>query len=495
MGRNVELDLRELWVVAYDDLPDVVASDFVHRDVDAGPPNTQRDDPDPIIRWDDDVADLTVLDVRNSDGSAPPTAQRRRIGVAIAAAAAAAIVVVVGLVVIDENRDSAVTEPVLEPSMIDSFTWSRVPDDLAGVRADGGWFMPSVVAGGPGFVAVGGAPEGAAVWTSTDGASWSRVPHDDAIFASGSMSSVIVGGPGLIAVGAEESEDGSMDAAVWTSPDGVTWSSVSHDEAVFGGPGDQWMSDVTLGGPGLVVVGHETTTRGAHRSHPAVWTSADGVIWSRVPPSDSVPRGDREQFMTAVTAGGPGLVAVGGGDGDATIPTVWTSPDGINWSEVPGQAAFAGGSGGYPQISSVTTGGPGLVAVGWIDYQAAVWTSPDGVAWSRVPHDDSIFGESWTSMSEVIDVGSGLIAVGVSNGHAAVWTSPDGAVWSRVPHDETLFGAPISPDQLEQGSDFGVRFGMTAVAAGPSGLVAVGSEGPANTAPDDGIVWIATPGK
>jgi hypothetical protein len=96
-------------------------------------------------------------------------------------------------------------------------------------------------------------------------------------------------------------------------------------------------------------------------------------------------------------------------------------------------------------------------------------------------------------MSDVIDVGSGLIAVGVSHGQAAVWTSPDGVVWSRVPHDEALFGAPIPTEVLGRASDHGVRYGMTAVAAGPSGLVAVGADGPDNAAPEDGIVWIAEP--
>jgi hypothetical protein len=96
-------------------------------------------------------------------------------------------------------------------------------------------------------------------------------------------------------------------------------------------------------------------------------------------------------------------------------------------------------------------------------------------------------------MSDVIDVGSGLIAVGVSHGQAAVWTSPDGVAWSRVPHDEALFGAPISPERLAQAADQGARYGMTAVAAGPSGLVAVGSDGSVGGPPDDAIVWIAEP--
>ncbi len=68
------------------------------------------------------------------------------------------------------------------------------------------------------------------------------------------MSSVAVGGPGLVAVGAAGPFD-DLDAAVWTSPDGITWSRVPHDEAVFGRGGDQEIFIVTAGGPGLVAVG------------------------------------------------------------------------------------------------------------------------------------------------------------------------------------------------------------------------------------------------
>ncbi len=75
------------------------------------------------------------------------------------------------------------------------------------------------------------------------------------------MHSVTVGGRGLVAVGEE-----LLGAAVWTSADGVTWSRVSLDDATFGGGG---MSSVTVGGRGLVAVG------GAH-SEAAVWIAGDG---------------------------------------------------------------------------------------------------------------------------------------------------------------------------------------------------------------------------
>ncbi|GAG99392.1 unnamed protein product, partial [marine sediment metagenome] len=81
-------------------------------------------------------------------------------------------------------------------------TWSRVCDDAAGF---GGAAMWSIASGGPGLVAAGGeygysdelgfwTPEDiqpllerggdgdAVAWTSRDGASWTRVPHDEAVF-------------------------------------------------------------------------------------------------------------------------------------------------------------------------------------------------------------------------------------------------------------------------------------------------------------------------
>ena len=86
---------------------------------------------------------------------------------------------------------------------------------------------------------------------------------------------------------------------------------------------------------------------------------------------------------------------------------------------------------------------------------------------------------------------AGLIAVGVDNGQAAIWTSPDGVNWSRVPHDETLFGTPLATDILAQAADHGARYGITAITAGPSGLVAIGADGPG--APLDAVIWNAAP--
>jgi hypothetical protein len=50
-------------------------------------------------------------------------------------------------------------------------------------------------------VAVGSDESDAAVWTSVNGSTWSRVPHNEAIFGEAEMSNVTAGGSDLVAVG------------------------------------------------------------------------------------------------------------------------------------------------------------------------------------------------------------------------------------------------------------------------------------------------------
>jgi hypothetical protein len=312
-----------------------------------------------------------------------------------------------------------------------------MPDNDQVLGVPGDQEMSSVTAGGPGLVAVGqdwsrAYGSRAAVWTSVDGVKWSRVVHDEAVFGDASVFSVIEGGPGLVAVGSTEPGDNrsmpfNVDAVVWTSVDGLTWSRVPHDETVFGGSDDQHMWSVTAGGPGLVAVGTDG-------SDAAVWTSVDGFTWSRVPHDETVFGGGAEQSMFSVTVGGPGLVAVGWDGSDEDFDAaVWTSVDGITWFRVPHDETVFGGD-STQTMEAVTVGGPGLVAVGRDgpgsdssppapSSHAAVWTSIDGITWSRVPHDEAVFGGgAGYSMGSVTVGGPGLVAIGQNDrGHVMVW--------------------------------------------------------------------------
>ena len=298
---------------------------------------------------------------------------------------------------------------------VDGFTWLRVPHDEA-VFGNAG--INSVAVGGPGLVAVGDINSGvdgeeSAVWTSVDGLTWSR---HVGVFEGGDPGVVTAGAAGLVALGGD---------AVWTSVDGITWSRVAHDEAVFDlqlGDGNGVMS-VVVGGPGLVAVGSEGLNSDAPtgRARAVVWTSVDGLTWSRVPHDEAVFGGPGDQGMFDVTVGGPGLVAVGE---DAQGAPVWTSVDGLTWSRVPpDEEVFAthGVATSAPKvkIEALIAAGPGLVAGGG---GGPLWTSVDGVTWSRVLDDEGLFGGvDDGGMIDMTVGGPGLVAVGVLGSNAAVW--------------------------------------------------------------------------
>ena len=166
----------------------------------------------PTRRSDDLMIDY--FQQRPDQGTAP-SQQMGWSGVVVVVAAI--ILVVVGaavvangnsrVVVADPASAPSATDPVATPTVdepvaspgVDESTPSNersgVPEDPPVFRA-----MFGVTVGGPGLVAVGGR-RNAAVWTSIDGITWSRLPHDEAVFGSAWMNAVIVGGPGLLAVG------------------------------------------------------------------------------------------------------------------------------------------------------------------------------------------------------------------------------------------------------------------------------------------------------
>ena len=379
---------------------------------------------------------------------------RRRSAWGVVAGAAALVLVLVGSVGLfgrsnvdrTESDSPANTPPTSAAASspanpFPSSSWSRVTPDESVFDSSG---LTDITAGGPGLVGLGEYEGLASVWTSTDGTAWSRTRLDGAV-VGGSANAVTAGGPGLVAVGGphwfcefHSGSDCEGSAVVWTSTDGVTWVLTSDDEEVFGGPGAQIMNSVTVGGPGLVAVG-STGSVGDSKGNmaadvdAAVWTSVDGITWSRIVHDDLVFGGEGVQTMESVTAAGPGLVAVGGN-------TIWTSVDGTTWVRVPYQNAVFGGG----DIDGVTAGGPGVVAVGSANGRAAVWTSANGRKWSRVL-DAPILDTS--RLRAVSAGGPGLVAVGstehgeaVDRELAVAWTSVDGTTWLRVSHDEALFG-------------------------------------------------------
>jgi hypothetical protein len=94
---------------------------------------------------------------------------------------------------------------------------------------------------------------------------------------------------------------------------------------------------------------------------PEVWISRDLLHWTRV----TLPSAAGETLgVTAVTIGGPGLVAIGEGfSGDATVKASWTSTDGMTWTRV----QDAGLTAGQMWLLEATANGEVTFASGRVD--------------------------------------------------------------------------------------------------------------------------------
>lgn len=274
----------------------------------------------------------------------------------------------------------------------------------------------------------------------------------------GVMEAVTAGGPGFVAVGDGCAKgDKRCHAAVWTSVDGLTWRRVPDSPVFDVGPyvasrrGE--MTDVIPGGPGLIAVGRELLL---NERRTVVWTSPDGLTWTRAADSPSFERGTIE----AVTAGGPGYVAVGSEIvGTLAVAAVWTSVDGVAWERVPGDPAFdLGGPGhfndgrAHAAMTDVVAGGPGLVAVGSVctptggDCRAAVWTSSDATHWARIADGPVFDGD----MYGVTQWSGGLVAVGAQGGGKSprAWVSSDGTDWTTADEIEGVDGTYTAVESL-----------------------------------------------
>ena len=183
---------------------------------------------------------------------------------------------------------------------------------------------------------------------------------------------------------------------------------------------------------------------------------------------------DPELAVNALAASNGMQVAVGGANG---FPAAWTSVDGgSSWRPAVGQIPAVLGRPGIQQLTSVTHGLAGWLAVGHVTAAAAehpvVIASADGQVWSAADG-AAAFTDSGLYPEQAVAGTSGYVIVGyqVAGGRtiAAAWWSADLAGWQRA---ADAVSAPGGPGALDGP---GASRQMLAVTAGPQGFVAVGS--------------------
>jgi serine/threonine protein kinase len=275
-------------------------------------------------------------------------------------------------------------------------------------------------------------------WSTTGGVRWTRSSSPDLSTGQGQIRDFVSLGSTLLAVGGTGPLN-AQDASVWTSADGRSWTMV--DDEALQASGDQQIWSVHNAGGRFIGVGY-TTEDGSYDA--AVWTSRDGLDWVRVDPATFAETG--VQLMKAVSGGTDGmpLVAVGceddfskcdlGGDSDAAV---WISDDGESWDKVELERKGVVGD-GIQTMFGLTRQGDTFVASGTAtantgDLDAAVWTSTDGRSWNPRLHPAYLIADlggppddqAIRALTPFHRQGLSFVAVGVTEDA----TDQDGAIW------------------------------------------------------------------
>lgn len=271
-----------------------------------------------------------------------------------------------------------------------------------------------------------------------------------AAFGTGSVSDALPVGSGIVAVGT--ASIGGRDAvAVWSSIDGLSWTRAPSDLAFL----DTTAGRLAERGTRVVLAAFSCPPGGIYCGDSLLFVTVAGGPWQAA-------TGITAGSYQAVVAGGPGFVAVGTDQEVGGVSgVVATSIDGFSWTEtMPG--AMTGAT-----IGGLAAGPARLVAVGQVAGQPAVWTSSDGRTWTRISSPPT-----GGTLTDVAQVDANWIAVGRGAGRAMAWTSSDGTAWRPVPAGAGLDGSTV--DRIEAvGSEF--------VALGQS-------------TPRDGAAWLSVDG-
>jgi len=229
--------------------------------------------------------------------------------------------------------------------------------DLAGVSA------VAAAAGPKGYVIVGKlvAPGGscvADVWWTPDLTVWTRAHDVNDATGSSQVLAVAADARGFVSAG---SHDGKP--AVWTTTDGTTWTTIVLP--VPAGASSAVLQQIAISGNRVAALGQATTPAG---TVPIAELSVNGgASWQQVPFSSPGP----DTAFTALTASPGGFTAAGqfGEPGQQQV-AAWTSANGTSWTSAPIGGLTGPQTGGY-QISALAPSGNVVTGIGSLATQAS----------------------------------------------------------------------------------------------------------------------------
>ena len=290
-------------------------------------------------------------------------------------------------------------------------------------------------------------------------------------------------------VGGQTGVDGSgRTLTAFVSANGRAW----QQTRPFGTPASQAVSGVTLAPDATVVT--TGVSAGPDSHHPVITlagtNAADQVDIAKIPGAV-----DPQLAVNSLAAQPSMQVAVGSANG---FPAAWTSVDGgSSWTRATGATSGVLTRPGSQQLTSVTHGTMGWLAVGGVTASAPehpiVVVSANGTSW-QAADGERVFGAPGLFTEQAAADGQGYVIVGYQNVRqvrsgqvvssrtvAAAWWSAGLTGWQRAGTASSA-GTAGALDGPGAGQ-------MMAVAVSSAGFVAVGSHG------DQPSAWTSADGR
>jgi hypothetical protein len=328
----------------------------------------------------------------------------------------------------------------------------------AGTRVTG---LTHAAANGPVIVATGALSSGeSAAWRSADGGvTWTPVTIPADAGAALTISGLAPLRGGFLAVRTAR-VNGSTGALVYTSPDGATW---TRSAAITTADGAALTIGQVSGGPGGAVI------EGSADGFLIAFLSANGATWTGTNPFGTAATGLAEgepvgeqvggvalttagQAIIAGTTGTTGTTGTSGTENTAGVAAgsqpALTLIGATGGPQQVAVAAIAGFSQPEVTVNAIATLNATQLAAGSADGSPAVWESADGGStWARATG----AGLQRTGLQQLTAVAhgtAGWVAVGGPDeagtpvpGHPVVVGSPDGRTWSAA-DGARAFAAP-----------------------------------------------------
>jgi len=214
------------------------------------------------------------------------------------------------------------------------------------------------------------------IWSSSDGGAWTPTPAGARFPKRGGKGLVWFNNQLWISGGASGADNATQFADVWNSADGGTWTRATQNAAF----GQRYAHAMVVFNNEMYVIGGIAAS--TYQSD--VWRSRDGVTWTQVTASAAF--GARYRAKPAVFGGR--LWIFGGSSASGVLNDAWSTADGANWQRETGTLT--------PQARSdfgltihggrlFLSGGFAVVPPnGTPTYYDDVWSSADGITWTQV---------------------------------------------------------------------------------------------------------------